>query len=69
MNRIDLFTSVHKIGEKKEVFLLRGRDASSPATILKWIERNLETAPDEKLREAFECALKMKNSPLRRAAD
>lgn len=51
------------------IFVLRAQDASSPKVILHWIAKNFETCPDEKLRDAFEQALAMKQWPTRRAAD
>jgi hypothetical protein len=51
------------------IFVLRGQDESSPKVILHWIAKNFETCPDEKLREAFEHALVMKNYPSRKKAD
>lgn len=57
-----------KVGDKEEIFVLRAQDESSPKTILNWIGDNLH-ASDEKLREAFECALRMRKYEKRRACD
>ena len=61
--------TLEKIGDKEEMFVLRAQDRSSPHVILKWIELNLETCPDDKLDEAFECAMRMKHAANRKAAD
>jgi len=52
-----------------ERFTLISQDKSSPKTIMFWIMENIETAPIEKLTEAFMCALKMRNFPNRKLAD
>lgn len=52
----------------EELFVLRAQDATSPKVVLFWISENFETCPDDKLREAFECALKMKQNPNRKTA-
>lgn len=53
-----------KAGETEELFVLRGQDASSPFCVLRWIELNFTNPKmgDGKLREAFECAMNMRNS-------
>jgi phosphatidylethanolamine-binding protein (PEBP) family uncharacterized protein len=50
----------------QETFTLVAQDLSAPATIIHWIEINIgnEVTPDEKLREAFERALKMRRFAL-----
>lgn len=45
----------------EELFVLMARDVTSPQTILYWISQNVGIQPEEKLREAFICAMKMKN--------
>jgi len=60
---------LRKAAEDEPIFVLRGQDESSPKVILHWIAKNFETCPDEKLREAFEHALIMKNYPKRKKAD
>lgn len=55
--------------DNEPVFVLRGQDDSSPAVVLDWIQRNFESCPDDKLRDAFECALAMKNYTERKVAD
>jgi hypothetical protein len=57
-----------KAGEDEELFTLRAQDESSPKTVLFWIGENFETCNEDKLREAFECALRMKAHPNRKAA-
>lgn len=51
--------SYDKAAPDEPLFVLRAQDLSSPQVVLEWIRLNIETAPHSKLREAFECALKM----------
>ena len=68
-HEIDWPTSTfNKAGEEEELFILRGRDNSSPKIVLQWIIENLHCS-DGKLREAFEIALRMNNAINRRPAD
>lgn len=60
--------TLQKTGDHEEIFVLRARDATAPRTVILWIADNLH-ASDEKLREAFECALRMRSHPNRKAAD
>ncbi len=53
----------------QETFTLVEQDRTSPRTILFWIGENFETAPPEKLRDAFERALRMREFPERKWAD
>ena len=53
----------------QETFTLVAQDRTSPRTILFWIGENFETAPPEKLRDAFERALRMREFPERKWAD
>ena len=62
-------STLNKANDDEMLFILRARDYSSPQTILYWISENLETCSDEKLREAFECALVAKKQIGRRPAD
>jgi hypothetical protein len=58
-----------KIGEDEEMFTLRAQDITSPRIVLEWIKHNFESAGEEKLREAFECALRMKKHHSRKMPD
>ncbi len=49
-----------KADPEEMLFVLRAQDKTAPHTVLEWIKMNFLTCPDDKLREAFECALKMK---------
>lgn len=51
------------------LFVLRSQDNTSPIVVLEWIKLNFNTCPEAKLREAFECCIKMKNSSYRKTAD
>lgn len=46
-----------------ETFTLVGQDLSSPIVICEWIKQNIHTAPDQKLRDALNDAIRMKNLP------
>ena len=48
--------------DDEKLFVLMARDITSPAVVLEWIKENLYIQPDEKLMEAFQCALDMKNT-------
>jgi len=50
-------------------FTLVEQDVTSPETICFWIMRNIETAPDDKLVDALQAALVMRQSPNRKHAD
>ncbi len=63
----ECFAKARKRGD--QTFTLVGQDASSPSTICWWILQNIETCPAEKLRDALEDALLMRNTPTRRPAD
>lgn len=46
----------------ERLFVLMARDWSSPQVVLEWIKINFNSSqPDEKLLEAFHCALEMRN--------
>ncbi len=51
------------------IFLLRALDETAPLIIMDWIRENLFTAPEDKLRSAFEQALAMKKFEDKRRAD
>lgn len=52
-----------------KTFTLVGQDRTSPTVICEWIKQNIETCPAEKLREALEDALAMRDLPGRKSAD
>ncbi len=58
-----------KAGNNEMLFVLRAQDKTAPKVILHWIAKNFEDTPDEKLREAFECALEMKKHHSRKNPD
>ena len=62
------YPTLEKVKPDEEIFVLRGQDAMAPKLIILWIAENLH-ASDEKLREAFECALRMRKYPYSKAAD
>lgn len=60
--------TLQKTGDNEEIFVLRAQDQSAPRSVVLWIADNLH-ASDEKLRDAFECALRMRRHSDRRPAD
>jgi hypothetical protein len=61
--------TLNRTPDDEEIFVLRGQDLTSPRVVLNWIALNFETAPEAKLRDAFEVALAMRRTPNRKAAD
>lgn len=53
----------------QQTFTLVAQDKSAPRTILFWIMENFEDTPVEKLRDAFEDALAMREYPKRKHPD
>ena len=62
------YDPLNKIRPDEPFFVLRGQDFTSPKMILEWIKENLHVN-DDKLREAFECALAMKSYKHTKSAD
>lgn len=60
--------TLQKTGDQEEIFVLRAQDQSAPRSVILWIADNLQ-APDEKLRDAFECALRMRRHTRTKPAD
>lgn len=58
-----------KVEPDEMIFVLRAKDSTAPSLVLEWIKVNFETVSEEKLREAFDCALEMKRFPTRRLPD
>ena len=52
-----------------ERFTLIAQDSTAPRTICWWILENIDTAPSDKLKEAFKCALEMRDYPHRKKPD
>lgn len=52
-----------------QTFTVVGRDMSSPRVICEWIKENIETCPEDKLHEALNRAITMRNLAGRRMAD
>lgn len=57
--------SCRETADKRDLerFTLHSGDIKAPDTIAHWIELNIHTAPEEKLREALDCALEMRKNP------
>lgn len=49
-----------KAFDEEEIFVLRSMDETSPLIVMEWIKENMYTASEDKLRSAFEAALRMK---------
>jgi len=60
--------TLKKVGDHEEIFVLRAQDASAPRSVILWIADNLH-ASDDKLRDAFECALRMRKHLKTKLAD
>lgn len=58
-----------KAKDDEMLFILRAQDLTSPMVILEWIKLNFNNCPKEKLLEAFNCALEMKEHVARKLAD
>ncbi len=61
------FEKAERRGQK--TFTLVAQDRSSPNTIAYWILSNIHTCPADKLREALEAAITMREYPERKTAD
>lgn len=60
---------LEKADANEPIFVLRGQDISSPPTILRWMADNFESLPEEKLQDAFETVMQMKNWERRKKPD
>lgn len=58
-----------KAEDDEMLFVLRAQDATAPKVVLHWIAKNFENTPEDKLREAFECALEMRKHKNRKKPD
>jgi macrodomain Ter protein organizer (MatP/YcbG family) len=67
----DRHTAVHAKAKARGqgTFTLVEQDRTAPVTIAEWIKQNIETAPDDKLRDALESALKFRRFNQRKNAD
>lgn len=48
---------IQKAFDDEMLFVLMTRDKTAPSIVLEWIKQNIHIQPEEKLREAFECAI------------
>lgn len=62
-------STFNKANNDEMLFVLRAQDVTAPLAVIKWIEINFLNCNDAKLREAFECALKMKKHNNRKSPD
>lgn len=58
-----------KASDNEMLFILRAQDVTSPLVVLEWMKLNFNNCPESKLREAFECAIKMKKHFGKKVAD
>lgn len=58
-----------KAADDEMLFILRAQDFASPQVVLEWIKLNFNSCSEEKLMEAFKCALQMREHVNRKAAD
>jgi hypothetical protein len=59
-----------KAQERGDVtFTVVGQDRSSPRVICEWIKENIETCSEDKLHEALNRAISMRNKQYRKVAD
>lgn len=52
----------------EEIFCLRETDETAPWVIMEWMKENFHTASEDKLRSAFESAIRMKKADDKRRA-
>lgn len=57
-----------KVADNEPIFVLRAQDVTAPEVILEWLKLNPHIS-DEKHREAYNCAMEMRNWKARKAAD
>jgi hypothetical protein len=64
-------TCLDKAAEDEPIFVLRAQDYTTPKLVMLWIAENINNGktPDDKLREAFEHALKMRRWSDRKSPD
>ena len=65
----DMNSTLRKADDDEMLFILRAQDKTAPKVILHWIAKNFETASENKLRDAFNCALQMKEHKFRKLPD
>ncbi len=53
-----------KAFDDEKIFVLMARDATAPLVIMEWIKLNIGIQPVEKLQEAYDCAMEMKETCL-----
>ncbi len=61
--------TLKKVGDEEEIFVLRAQDDSAPHAIMQWLIYNFGHLSDERAREAFECALRMRKHHPTKAPD
>jgi hypothetical protein len=67
----DTDTACHALAKQRgqRTFTLVEQDASTVKTIAHWIYLNIETAPPEKLKEALDACINMRDFPNKKNAD
>lgn len=71
MKKVDeiLRGTVANADDNEMLFVLRAQDKTAPRTIMHWLMNNIDTVPEDKAREAFECALAMRQHASRKQPD
>lgn len=60
---------LYKADEQEPVFILRGQDVTAADTVHYWVDRNIMSAPKEKIEAASVVEAHMERWYLRKAAD
>lgn len=60
--------TLKKVEDTEEIFVLRAMDESTPTVIMFWIAYNFAVLSEDKIRSAFEQAMKMNKQENRRRA-
>ncbi len=60
---------LQKADDDEMLFILRAQDVTSPKVVLLWIAENIDHLSNSKAREAFNCALTMRQHKGRRVAN
>lgn len=57
------------VAKGEDTFTVRSQDYTAPSIVCEWVKQNIYTCPADKLREALERAIKMRDWPSRKTAD
>ncbi len=51
---------IAKPGDDEQIFILRAQDITAPKMVMEWVAENFFNVSDQKPRDAFGCAFRMK---------